>query len=97
LKATPRKVLHIVIGFVNDKDLSKVLPLFPADAVYYFTRAGIPRALDENVLKAEAIKYGLEGNAYPSVALALDAARNAAAEDDMIFIGGSTYVVAEVV
>jgi dihydrofolate synthase/folylpolyglutamate synthase len=97
LQATPRKVLHMVIGFVNDKDLSQVLPLLPAGAVYYFTRAGIPRALDENVLKAEALKYGLEGNGYPTVTLALDAARSAAAEDDMIFIGGSTYVVAEVV
>jgi len=96
LKATPKKALHMVIGFVNDKDLSQVLPLFPHDAVYYFTRAAIPRALDENVLKAEALKYGLEGIAYPSVALALEAARSAAAEDDMIFIGGSTYVVAEV-
>ena len=97
LKATPGKVLHMVIGFVNDKDLSQVLPLFPSDAVYYFTRAGIPRALDENVLKAEALKYGLAGSAYASVALALEAARAAATEDDMIFIGGSTYVVAEVV
>ncbi|HUW93522.1 MAG TPA: folylpolyglutamate synthase/dihydrofolate synthase family protein [Bacteroidales bacterium] len=97
IKSTPRKGLHMIIGFVNDKDLSQVLPLFPSDAVYYFTRAALPRALDENVLKGEALKYGLTGNSYPSVALALEAAQSAASDDDMIFIGGSTYVVAEVV
>ena len=70
IRATPKKALHMVIGFVNDKDLTSVLPLFPRDARYYFTRASVPRALDEMVLMAEAGKYGLSGAAYPSVAVA---------------------------
>jgi len=93
---TGKKRVHMVIGFVNDKDLSSVLPLFPRDAVYYFTKASIPRALDEKILQAEAGKYGLSGEAYPDVSLALDAARHNASDMDMIFIGGSTFVVAEV-
>ncbi len=95
--STPKKHLHMVIGFVNDKDLSLVLPLMPRDAVYYFTKASVTRALDEKILKAEAEKYGLSGNSYPAVADALKAARIAADADDMIFIGGSTFVVAEIV
>jgi len=87
----------MVIGFVSDKDLSLVLPLLPRDAVYYFTRASVPRALDEKVLLSEAGKYGLYGASYETVALALAAARASAGDDDMIFIGGSTFVVAEVV
>jgi dihydrofolate synthase/folylpolyglutamate synthase len=92
---TPRERLHMVIGFVNDKDLESVMPLFPRDAVYYFTRASVPRALDEEVLKAAAEEYGLTGDSYPSVAAALSAARAAALPEDMIFIGGSTFVVAD--
>jgi dihydrofolate synthase/folylpolyglutamate synthase len=87
----------MVIGFVNDKDLSLVLPLLPRDAAYYFTRASVPRALDEKVLLSEAGKYGLNGACYETVAAALEAARASAGDDDMIFIGGSTFVVAEVV
>ena len=95
IRAAPKHTLHMVIGFVNDKDLTSVLPLFPLDARYYFTRASVPRALDERVLMAEAGKYGLSGAAYPSVAVALEAARSAAGPKDMIFIGGSTFVVAD--
>jgi len=97
ISQTPRKKLHMVIGFVSDKDLSLVLPLLPRDAIYYFTKASVPRALDEKVLKAEAGKYGLTGSSFPAVADALEAARLAADPDDMIFIGGSTFVVAEVI
>ncbi|MBE0673603.1 MAG: bifunctional folylpolyglutamate synthase/dihydrofolate synthase [Bacteroidales bacterium] len=89
--------LHMVIGFVNDKDLASVLPLFPKDAVYYFTRAAIPRALDEKLLQAGAAEYGLQGSTWPSVGSALDAALSSANDDDLIFVGGSTFVVAEVV
>ena len=85
----------MVIGFVNDKDLSSVLPLFPRDARYYFTRASVPRALDERILMSEAEKYGLHGSCHPSVADALATARQAAGPKDMIFIGGSTFVVAD--
>jgi dihydrofolate synthase/folylpolyglutamate synthase len=97
ISLTPRKKLHMIIGFVNDKDLSLVLPLLPREAAYYFTRASVPRALDEKVLLSEAGKYGLYGASYETVAAALDAARASAGDDDMIFIGGSTFVVAEVV
>ena len=97
ISLTPRKKLHMIIGFVNDKDLSLVLPLLPRDAAYYFTRASVPRALDEKVLLSEAGKYGLYGASYETVAAALEAARASAGDDDMIFIGGSTFVVAEVV
>jgi dihydrofolate synthase/folylpolyglutamate synthase len=93
----PKSVLHIILGFVNDKDLDSVLPLFPTEAKYYFTKASVPRALNEDLLKAEAARAGLSGESYPDVKTALDRARENAAKSDMIFIGGSTFVVAEVV
>jgi len=89
--------LHIVVGFVSDKDLNSILPLFPADATYYFTKAAVPRALNEKILRSEALKFGLEGSCYPDVERAYKAARACASETDMIFIGGSTFIVAEVV
>jgi len=95
VRAAEKENLHMVIGFVNDKDLGSVLPLFPRDARYYFTRASVPRALDENLLKAEAGRYGLNGETFHSVPVAVDAARTAAGPRDMIFIGGSTFVVAD--
>lgn len=93
----PSSGLHIVIGFVNDKDLASVLPLFPVKARYYFTKAKVPRALNEDILKAEALKYGLKGESFPDVKSALGNARKNSLETDVIFIGGSTFVVAEVV
>jgi dihydrofolate synthase / folylpolyglutamate synthase len=93
----PKTGLHVVIGFVNDKDLKSVLPLFPKEAIYYFTKALVPRALDEKILKSEASLYELKGQSYPDVASALSQANKNAAESDMIFIGGSTFIVAEVV
>jgi len=89
--------LHIVIGFVNDKDLDSVLPLFPTDAVYYFTKASVPRALNEKELRSKAGKYGLKGESFTDVKSALDSAQKNASFSDLIFIGGSTFVVAEVV
>jgi dihydrofolate synthase/folylpolyglutamate synthase len=89
--------LHIVFGVVNDKDIDDILLLMPKDASYYYTRADIPRALDQNVLAAKAKSYGLVGNTYPSVKLALEAAKINANENDLVFVGGSTFVVAEVV
>ena len=88
--------LHMVIGFVQDKDLNAVLPLFPTDAKYYFCRPDLPRGLDENVLKEKAAVFGLEGFAYPAVKKAYDDALLNAGSDDVVFIGGSTFVVAEV-
>jgi dihydrofolate synthase/folylpolyglutamate synthase len=97
IAATPKAGLHIVLGFVDDKDLSSVLPLFPPDAKYYFTKASVPRALDEKKLMKEAEEYGLEGMSYPGVKRAFKAARSAAKQADMIFVGGSTFVVAEII
>lgn len=97
LENIPKSALHMVIGFVNDKDLRSVLPLFPKDALYYFTKASLPRALDESILKSEATKYGLKGESFTDVRSALNAARNAAKPTDLIFVGGSTFVVAEVI
>jgi dihydrofolate synthase/folylpolyglutamate synthase len=89
--------LHFVIGFVSDKDLSLVLPLFPKNAKYYFTRASVPRALDEKILQKEAAAYGLTGESYSAVKKAFEAAISDALPADLVFIGGSTFVVAEVV
>jgi len=90
-----RTSLHIIMGFVNDKDLSAVLPMFPKDAVYYFTKASVPRALDENILMQIAGNYGLTGSCFSDVRSAIEAAKIDASEDDVIFIGGSTFIVAD--
>lgn len=94
---TPYKKLHFIIGMVNDKDIAGVLSLLPKDAVYYFTKASIPRALDEKQLMKMAAYFKLKGNTYPTVAEALAAARLKALPDDLIFIGGSTFIVAEAI
>jgi len=91
------KELHIVLGFVKDKNLDSVLPLFPKKAKYYFARPNIIRGLDVTILKTSACKSALIGNAYESVHEALESALENANEDDFIFVGGSTFVVAEVV
>ena len=95
IKRYTYRKLHMIIGFVEDKDISGMLELMPRDAVYYFTKASIPRASDENELMKRAAEYELTGNAYPDVAGAIENASCAAAEDDMIYIGGSTFVVAD--
>ena len=97
IKRIPKSGLHIVLGFVNDKDLNSVLPLFPVEANYYFTRASVPRALSEEILKEAASKYGLSGECYPDVLAALAQAKKNSSKSDLIFIGGSTFVVADVV
>ena len=97
INSIPKSALHIILGFVNDKDLGMVLPLFPTDAIYYFTKANIPRALNEAVLKSEAGKYGLTGQSFADIKTALANARENAKKSDLIFIGGSTFVVAEVI
>ncbi len=91
------KQLHIIFGVVNDKDLNSILVLLPKDAQYYFTKAGIPRAMDENQLSLEAGKRGINGKAYPTVSMALKSAKSQASGDDLVFVGGSTFVVAEVI
>lgn len=97
IKQTPYKNLHMVIGVVNDKDVNTMLSLLPKKATYYFCKASIPRALDEKELKLLAAKYKLKGEAYATVKQALAAAKKTAKKDDLIFVGGSTFIVAEVV
>lgn len=93
---TAWKKLHMVIGMVNDKDQSSVLSLLPTEAQYYFTRASIPRAAEPEDLAAKGEQFGLMGNCYPTVRQALSAARENAETSDLIFVGGSTFVVAEI-
>ncbi|MEI7676479.1 MAG: folylpolyglutamate synthase/dihydrofolate synthase family protein [Bacteroidales bacterium] len=87
--------LHVVLGMVNDKDISKVLSILPKSARYYFTKASIPRALDELELQRLASKFELEGEAYTTVNNALKAAQKSASSDDFIYTGGSTFIVAD--
>lgn len=89
--------LHIVLGVVNDKDLDSILPLFPKNAHYYFCKPDIPRGLDAFILQQQAFLYHLIGEKYNSVSEALNTAKNKAVVNDVIFVGGSTFVVAEVV
>ena len=89
--------LHIVLGVVNDKDLQTVLPLFPKKAVYYFCKPDVPRGLNASILAAEAEKFELTGAVYRSVLDSYMAALQNASRQDLIYIGGSTFTVAEVV
>ena len=88
--------LHFVLGVVNDKDLGEILPLFPKNAKYYFSRPDIPRGLDATVLQAKAEEFGLTGKVYPSIPEAYQEALNLASKTDFIYVGGSTFVVAEI-
>jgi len=87
--------LHIVLGVVNDKELDDVLPLFPKNATYYFCRPNIPRGLDATLLQEKALQFSLNGNTYSSVSEAYATAQNNATKNDFIYVGGSTFVVAE--
>ncbi|AXG73044.1 bifunctional folylpolyglutamate synthase/dihydrofolate synthase [Flavobacterium arcticum] len=89
-------VLRIVFGVVNDKDLAEILPLLPKKAQYYFCKPNVPRGLTAEELQAEAHLFGLEGRVYHSVTNAYDAALSDSAATDFIYVGGSTFVVAEI-
>ncbi len=91
------KQLHIVLGVVNDKDIIKILKLLPKDAVYYFCKASIPRALNEKELQASATNVGLNGKVFSTVTEALDKAKKQAKLNDLIFVGGSTFTVADAI
>jgi dihydrofolate synthase/folylpolyglutamate synthase len=95
IKKIPSTKIHFVLGFVSDKDISSILPLFPAEASYYFTKASVPRALDEKILMEKALISGLQGKSYPDVKSAVRAAKSNASDTDVIFIGGSTFIVAD--
>ncbi len=89
--------LHFVLGCVNDKDINGILHLLPQYADYYFCKADIPRGLDANILASKAFAAGLHGNVYESVQQAYNSALNNAHFDDVVFIGGSNFTVAEVI
>ena len=97
LKQIPYKKLHFVIGTVNDKNISSILRLLPKDAIYYFTKANIERALDVETLYKEAKKHNLLGEKYQTVEHAYQKAKENAGTNDLVFIGGSTFIVAEIV
>ena len=91
------KSLHIVFGVVNDKDLNTIVHLLPKTATYYFCKPNIPRGLDAEILRKRMHRFGLKGNAYRSVNKAYEVALRSAELDDFLFIGGSTFVVAEII
>jgi dihydrofolate synthase/folylpolyglutamate synthase len=97
INQTPHHQLHFVFGVVSDKDIFGMLKLLPKEAIYYFCKADLPRALDAQILKDKASEFGLKGEAYSSVAEAKENASKNAKENDLVFIGGSAFVVAEVV
>ena len=88
--------LHFVFGVVNDKDLDSILELFPKKATYYFCKPNIPRGLDEKILQEKCKEFQLFGSVFNSVAVAYANALTSASIDDLVFIGGSTFVVAEI-
>lgn len=88
--------LHIVFGVVNDKDLNVILPLLPKTAIFYFCRPNVPRGMDAETLKEKALGFGLKGETYPSVSWAYKAALETAKPNDLIYVGGSTFTVAEI-
>ncbi|MCM1108524.1 MAG: bifunctional folylpolyglutamate synthase/dihydrofolate synthase [Clostridium sp.] len=95
LKALRTRSLRIVMGMVNDKDVRGVLSIMPTDAIYYFTKASVKRALPENELRDIAAGFGLKGNAYPTVEEAYKQACNDSEADDTVFVGGSSFIVAD--
>lgn len=97
IEQTAFKKLHFVLGVVDDKNIDSILSMLPKEAEYYFTRAQIPRALDENLLMQKAKEFKLNGRSFATVKKALSEAKKNAGHNDLIFIGGSTFVVAEVV
>ena len=96
VKNTTFDRLHIVLGVLNDKDLDEILPLFPKNAIYYFCKPAIPRGLETSILAEKGHYYNLIGEAFNSVSAAYAAALESATKRDFIYIGGSTFVVAEI-
>jgi dihydrofolate synthase/folylpolyglutamate synthase len=91
------KQLHIVLGVVNDKDLDSILPIFPKNAIYYFCKPKVQRGLDAKILKETAAVYHLYGDTYHSISIAYKNAKMNSEANDLIYIGGSTFVVAEII
>lgn len=97
IEKLPYKKLHFVLGFANDKNIEDILMLFPENANYYFANAQMPRALNAKTLQKTAARYNLFGSSYVSAKKAYSNALHNASENDLIFIGGSTFLVAEVI
>nr|WP_321237614.1 folylpolyglutamate synthase/dihydrofolate synthase family protein [uncultured Psychroserpens sp.] len=97
LKAETYHKLHIVFGVVNDKDVDSISPLLPKEAIYYFCKPNVPRGLDAKILHTHFINKGFKGKPYPSVGKALQEAKANASHQDLIYVGGSTFIVAEIV
>jgi dihydrofolate synthase/folylpolyglutamate synthase len=97
LKDEKYKKLHFVFGAVNDKDVSKILGMLPKEADYYFVKANIPRALDEKELLQRAQEFKLKGKSFPTVKEGIEAAKKSTKKDDLILIGGSTFVVGDAI
>lgn len=97
LMSIPHTKLHIIFGMVDDKERATILKLLPVNASYYFCRPSVPRGLDASNLQEEAARYGLNGKAYNTVSEALSESKTNAQPTDLIFVGGSTFVVADVV
>ncbi len=95
LKRYTYKQLHFVFGAVNDKEIDKILNLLPTDAIYYFVRASVPRALPSDELQKKAEAYNLNGLHFKDVESGLNAAKKVCKKDDLIFVGGSTFVVGD--
>ena len=89
--------LHFILGMVNDKNLEEILSILPKKAIYYFCKADIERGLNEDLLEAKCKKFQLFGNSYSSVTSAFESAKRNTKKEDLIFIGGSTFVVAEII
>nr|WP_294777619.1 Mur ligase family protein [uncultured Flavobacterium sp.] len=96
LKKEQFETLHIVLGVVNDKNLEEIMPLFPKNAKYYFCKPNIPRGLEAEVLKEKAESFELKGTIYDSVSNAYENATKNASPNDFVYIGGSTFVVSEI-
>lgn len=95
LADTGCRTKRFVLGFVNDKDVRKVLGLFPSDGIYYFTRSSVPRSMGESEIKNTSEEFGLKGESFGGVAEAFNAALNDSDQGDLIYVGGSTFVVAD--
>lgn len=94
---TPHDKLHMVISMVKDKDIEKVLSLLPKNAIYYFSKAGIPRGMEAELLREKASQHGLQGVGYLSLKEAYNEALAKAGKKDLVLVGGSTFTVAELI
>ena len=96
IKKTPHRVLHLVLGFVKEKDLVSIFEILPKKAIYYFSAPNIKRAEEVSALIKHAENYELQATAYKTIDIAYKSALKSAGAEDFIYVGGSTFVVAEI-